>query len=78
MSQTCSKLVNSAFFGGHFCYHSNSKSQINTRLLHLSYCSNKVIKKNLVFSGLIGGGGGGGQNSPIMHLALYYLFLVEQ
>ena len=47
MSQICSKMVNflfSAYFDGHFCYHSNGKSQINARLLHFGYCSNKFMK----------------------------------
>ena len=33
MSQICSKMVKflySAYFGGHLCYHTNVKSQINT------------------------------------------------
>ena len=34
-----------ALFGSHFCYHSNGKSQINTRLLHLC-SSNKAIRRN--------------------------------
>ena len=34
----------SAYFGDHFCYHNKGKSLINTRLLHLGYCSNKLIK----------------------------------
>ena len=37
----CSKMVNflfSACFGSRFCYHSNSKSQTNTRLIHLGHC----------------------------------------
>ena len=36
-TQFCSKTVNflfSAYFGGHFCYYSNGKSQSNMRLLH--------------------------------------------
>ena len=37
----------SAYFGGHFCYHSNRKSRINARLLHFGYCSNKLIRRNL-------------------------------
>ena len=49
MSQICSKMVIflfSAYFGGHFCYHSNRKSRINTRPLHFGYCSNKMKKVN--------------------------------
>ena len=30
---------------GHFCYHSNGKSQINTKCLHLVYCSNKLMRR---------------------------------
>ena len=44
MSQICSKMVYflfSDYFGGHLCYHSNGKSQIDTRRLHLGYCSDK-------------------------------------
>ena len=37
----------SAYFGGHFCYHSNPKSRINTRPLNFGYCSNKLIRRNL-------------------------------
>ena len=33
----------SAYFGGHFCYHSNDKSKSNLRLLHFGYCSNKPL-----------------------------------
>ena len=42
----------SAYFGSYFCYHSNGKSQINTRLLHLGYCSNKLIGRNYIGSTL--------------------------
>ena len=31
-----------SLFNGHFCYHSNSKSQTNIRLIHLGQCSNKL------------------------------------
>ena len=34
-----------AYFGDHFCYRSNDKSQINTKSLHLGYCSNKLMRK---------------------------------
>ena len=47
MSQICSKMVIflfSAYFGGHFCYHSNCKSRIYTRTLHFGCCSNKLIR----------------------------------
>ena len=56
MSQICSKMITflfSAYIGGHFCYHNNS-FQINIRLLHLGYCSNKLM------GGERGGGGEGG------------------
>ena len=36
----------SASFGGHFCYHSNCNSRMNSRLLHFGYCSNKIIRTN--------------------------------
>ena len=61
MSQICSKMVIflfSAYFGSHFCYHSNLKSRINTRPLLFGYCSNKLIrtcKEQLLFFDLIGG-----------------------
>ena len=48
MSQICSKMVTylfSAYFVRYFCCHSNGKSQITSRLLHLGYCSNKYKKK---------------------------------
>ena len=47
MAQICSKMANfllSAYFGGNFCNHGNGKSQINTRILHFGYCSNKPIR----------------------------------
>ena len=50
MSQICSKMacfLISAYFGGHFCYHSNCKSRINAKILHFGYCSNKLIQRNL-------------------------------
>ena len=72
MSQICSKMTNflfSAYFGGHFCYHSNDKCQINTGLLYLGYCSNKLKKKfaekQFLFFDLIGG-----QIRPLMHVAI--------
>ena len=61
MSQICSKMVIflfSAYFGGHFCYNNNRKSQINTSPLHFGYCSNKLIRrceKQLLFFDLIEG-----------------------
>ena len=75
MSQICSKMANflfSAYFGGHFCYHSNGKSQINTRVLHFGYCSNKLSKNYLkaIFVFCLKGGGGG-HNSLLMHVPLY-------
>ena len=51
MSQTFSKMVIFIFstdFGGDFYYQRNAKSHIETRLLHLGYCSNKLIRKTLV------------------------------
>ena len=49
----------SDYFGGHFCYHSNGKSQSNLRLLHFGYYSNKLIgtigEKQFLYSSLIGG-----------------------
>ena len=51
---------------------SNGRSEINTRLLHMVFSSNKAIgvgEKQLLFFGLIGGGGGG-QSSPLMHVAI--------
>ena len=62
----------SDYFSRHFGYHSNGKSQINTRLLHLGYASNKLIrriwkKKNLILGRI--GEGGGGQNNHLVHIA---------
>ena len=75
MSQICSKMVIflfPAYFGGHFCYHSNCKSRNNTIRLHPGYCSHKLIRKTceeqLLFFDLIGGGG---RNSLLMHVPLY-------
>ena len=45
-SVKCLKALFSAYFGSHFCYHSNGKNRINPRLLHLGYCSNKLIRRN--------------------------------
>ena len=45
MFQIYSKMASllfSAYFDNNFCYQSNSKNQINTRLSHLGYCSNKL------------------------------------
>ena len=36
----------SAYFGGHFCHHSNGKSKSNLRLLHFGYYSNELIRTN--------------------------------
>ena len=60
-----------SFFDGHFCYHSNDKSQNNTRYLHLGYCSNKLMRRKcwkmiFIFSLL-----GGGKNSLLTHVPLY-------
>ena len=60
MSIICSKMaifLFSAYFGGHFCYHSNRKSRINARLLHFGYCSKKLVKSNFYFLTSKGGGG---------------------
>ena len=48
------------------CYHSNGKSQIDTRLLHLGYCSNELIRSNFYLMT----SRGGVQNRPSMHVAL--------
>ena len=48
-SQFYSKMVallNSAYFDSHLCYYSNGISRIDTRIVHLGYCSNKPIKTN--------------------------------
>ena len=74
MSQICPKMATflfSAFFGSHICYHSNGKSQINTRLLHLGYWSNKLIGRNwwkTIF--IFWPHRGWGHNSPLMHVVL--------
>ena len=51
-------------------YDSNSKGQINTRLLHLGYCSKKtnknLEKSNFYFLPHGGGGGGEDKNSLLM------------
>ena len=74
----CSKMVNflfSAYFDGHFCYHSKVKSQTNIRLIHLGHCSNKLVEeigeKQISFFGLIGG-----QNSLLMHVAIYWFCFI--
>ena len=67
----------SAYFGDHFCYHSNDISQSNLRLLHFGYFSIKLITTNwrktffLYFSLM---GGGGVQRSPLMHVAFYSVY----
>ena len=41
----------SAYFGDHFCYHSNGKSQTKTRLLHIyTFSTNKkkMVKSNFL------------------------------
>ena len=72
MSKICSKMaifLFLAYFGGHFCYHSNHKSRINARLLHFGYCSNKLIQRNLRRATFIfWPHRGGGQNSLLMHI----------
>ena len=53
-----------ACFGSHFSDHSNGKSQINIRLLHLGYWSNELIRRILckaiffLIFGLMAGEGG--------------------
>ena len=53
-------------------YDSNSKGQINTRLLHLGYCSKKpnknLEKSNFYFLPHGGGGGGGGDKNSLLML----------
>ena len=74
MSQICSKMVIflfSAYFGGHFCYHNNHKSRINTKPLHFGYWSNKLIRRNLWKATFIFWPNRGGQNSLLMHVPLY-------
>ena len=49
-----SKMVTVLFpdyFGSYFCYHYHGKRQINTRLLHLGFCSNKeeIGEKQICF-----------------------------
>ena len=72
MSHICSKMATvlfPAYFGGHFCYHRNGKSRINSSLLHFGYCANKLIRRNgrklFLFLSLIWG-----QNIFLMHVAL--------
>ena len=74
MSQICSKTAHflfTAFFGGHFHSHSNSKCQINTRYLDNVYCSNKIreenAENNFYFFSLLGG-----QNSLLTHVPFYF------
>ena len=48
--KVCSKMVTflfSAYCGGHFCYHINVESRINTRILHFDYCFNKLIRRTV-------------------------------
>ena len=40
-----------AYFGGHFDYHSNGKSQGNLRHLHLGYCT---LVMSVIFSAIDG------------------------
>ena len=57
MSQICSKMVNSlfsAYFGGHLCYHSKGKGQINPILTlnaHSSLFSQSGDRKWLKLTG---------------------------
>ena len=70
MSQISSKITNSLFsanFGGHFCYHSNGKSQINTRCLHLGYCPNKVMRRKWRKAFFLYFSLSGGQHSLLTH-----------
>ena len=58
----------SAYFGGHICYHSNGKSQINTRVYTLAIALINYLKeteKQLLFFDLKGG-----QNSFLMYVPL--------
>ena len=59
----------SAYFDGHFCYHSNGKSQIDLRLLHnlvivLLNLLVQIGEKQFLYFSLIGG-----PKSLIMHVA---------
>ena len=65
-SQIFSKMANflfSAYFGSHFCYHSNGKSQINTEFytsaVALRNYLKEITEKQFLFFDLKGGGGGG-------------------
>ena len=64
-------LVLLAYFGGHCCYHSNSK--INSRLLNVDYSSIKAKKEigenPILYFSLMGGGR---LNSLSMHAAMSY------
>ena len=60
MSQICSKIdtfLSSAYFGCHFCYHSNGKNQINTGLFLLGLY--EEIGEKIFFYFLAHKGGGG-------------------
>ena len=88
MSQMCSKMVIflfSAYFDGHFCYHSNNKSNYYQTLTLVIVLINKKEKNGykqpfffffFVWGGGASWGGGrwegwGGANSLFMHVALY-------
>ena len=62
----------SACFGGHFCYHSNGKSQTNLRFIHLGHCPNKPIRRTWWKAYFIFWPHRGGQNSLLMHIPLWY------
>ena len=55
-----------------FCYHSNRKSWINTRALHIGYCSNKLLRRCLWSVTFIFWSHRAGQNSLLMHVLLYW------
>ena len=59
------------YFKHIFCYHSNDKSKINARILHLGYSSNKQMgdfreKQLSIFVSK------GGQFRPLMHVPLCF------
>ena len=74
MSQICSKM---AIFLAFFVTIAMVNVKLKTRLLHLGYCCNKLIRRIwrkaifVFWPHRVGGGGGGGeQNGPLMHVAL--------
>ena len=68
-------LLYFSLFSGHLCYHSDGKSQINTRFLHFYTCDIVLItnKKKMAKSPLLPQRGVGGANSLLKHVALYKL-----